>query len=327
MRLTVQKARLWALIMALCLLLSGCRMRTTVPRTARDELRADEDGKSPSADGTGAAPQGESGDTEGDAAGADALTREDPEAARKQYDERAAAEIIAGLDRQIHGEGEGQGRPNRDDEIEARESILDDEAVETATQLIAAEQAERKGTDPDADEADSVLQYYTALLSERTRSLFECQRLTVYWETSEDYVTIYKKSPEHQLIIGAGAYDVSERLLEENLRVDDGWIARKNPGVIVKVVPNGASMDAAFRALARREGWSDIDAVRTGRTVILSEAMLESPTLQLAAMLVIAKTANGDLYEDVDLQKALDALMEEATGAPPSEALFFRGGT
>ena len=79
------------------------------------------------------------------------------------------------------------------------------------------------GEDPDAEAADSALTYYTVLLQDRMGSLFECQRANVYWETAQDHVTVHKTSPEHALILQSGAYDVSSRLLPENLLVDDGW--------------------------------------------------------------------------------------------------------
>ncbi len=188
------------------------------------------------------------------------------------------------------------------------------------------------GVSPDADEAESALSYYTVLLQERTGSLFECQRLSVYWESARDHVTVYRTSPEHELILNAGAYDVSARLLSENLRVDDGWIARKNPGVIVKaadksVLGSGVHSAAAAKALCRgvlaRDGLGGTDAARNGRVLILSEELLEAPHLQLAAMLLLAKAANGDVMADVDPEEALRALAEEATGLIPDGIYWY----
>ena len=128
------------------------------------------------------------------------------------------------------------------------------------------------------------------------------------------------------MILGAGAYDVSARLLEENLRVDDGWVVRKNPDLIVKVVPGnvlGSGVSSLENAetikleLLSREGWNGISAVREGRVLLLSEELLREPYLQIGAMLTLAKTANPDLYEDVDAEEALKSLILEATGATP----------
>ena len=47
--------------------------------------------------------------------------------------------------------------------------------------------------------------------------------------------------------------------------------------------------------------------------------------LQTAAMLLIAKTANPELYADVDPQQALQMLTEEATGAVPYGIYYYSG--
>ena len=167
------------------------------------------------------------------------------------------------------------------------------------------------------------------------RQVFECQRANVYWECVQDHVTVHKSSMEHDLILKSGAYDVSARLLAENLTVDDGWVVRKNPDVIVKVADRrmlgsgimstggAASMCAG---LAAREGWAQIAAVRAGKMVILSEEMLQTDWMRTAAMLVIAKCANASLFEDVDLAEALNALAQEATGMPPEGQFYYTSG-
>ena len=145
---------------------------------------------------------------------------------------------------------------------------------------------------------------------------------------------MFKTSLEHSLILSAGAYDVSARLLAENLRVDDGWIGRKNPGVIVKVVDKsvlGAGVSSAGKAqavekaLLARDGWEAMDAVRGGRVLLLSEELLTAPYLQLAAALAVAKTAQPALFSDVDMEKALAMLAEEAAGSVPAGIYFYNG--
>ena len=188
------------------------------------------------------------------------------------------------------------------------------------------------GVSEDAEAAESAMTYFTVLLKDRAGSLYECQRANVYWETKEDHVTVHKSSPEHALILEAGAYDVSARLLKENLRVDDGWVARKNPQVIVKIVSSSVlgsgvlsagAAQAMYRALCAREGWANIDAVKSRSILMLSEELLKAPHLRLAAMLLIAKAASPELYADVDPDQALRMLAEEATGAPLSGLFYF----
>ncbi len=329
-----RKAAWLLLLPILCLALSGCRVRTTggirngESREQAESLQLTGSGSLPeeAADAEETADEQEKNGEPGD------RTRENPEASRKEYDENAPAEIVPGTERKIYIEGEGDGASAENEDAAEAAARLNGEAGETATQKVAAEQAEEKGVSEDAEEADSALTYYTVLLQERTGSLFECQRLNVYWETAEDHVTVFKTSPEHTLILTAGAYDVSARLLAENLRVDDGWIGRKNPDVVVKTVAGsvlGSAVSSAaaarkvYESLLARDGWTAINAVRGGRVLLLSEELLEAPHLQTAAMLMIAKTAYPELFEDTDIGKTLEMLAEEATGVIPSGTYYY----
>jgi len=330
---------LWAL--CLLLLLSGCRTRTggsdqgrILPDAAEgvtDDARQGESASQDSADA--AALEGDEDIDTGDGGEPGSQTRENPDAPRKEYDESAPAEIIPGTDRLLHGEGDGDGLSAANEEAAQSASQLNERAEETAVQTIEAQEAEQMGVSDDAEAADSAMTYFTVLLQDRMGSLFECQRLNVYWETAQDHVTIHKTSLEHTMILNAGLYDVSARLLPENLLVDDGWVARKNPGVIVKLVDGsvlggGVDSTSAARAveegLRSREGWAAIDAVKNNRVLLLSEELLEAPHLQTAAMVMIARTASPALLSDVDLDEALQMLMEEAAGTFPTGIYYYR---
>ena len=327
MGLKTKKLPLLVLFLSLTLLLCGCRTRThggsetILPDAA--ESRTDE------------AQQGEMISVEaawtetGDSGEPSSQTKGNPEASRKEYDENAPAEIVPGTDRLLHEAGEGTGASTSNEEAEIRVRQLNDRAEETATQTVTAEEAEQMGVSDDAEAADSAMTYYTVLLQDKMGSLFECQRLNVYWETAQDHVTIHKTSPEHTLILNAGCYDVSARLLPENLLVDDGWVVRKNPGVIVKIVDSGVinnerTVKTLYESLRNREGWTAIDAVKNRRILLLSQELLETPSLQTAAMVMIAKTANPALFTDVDLDHMLQMLMEEATGTLPTGIFYYK---
>ena len=343
----MRKKKILMMLALVCaaVLLTGCRTRTTGTAPADSAAEAGASGTAEAADGTaenagdpgtGAAGIPEAGmDPESGSGEPGSKTKENPDASRKEYDENAPAEIIPGTDRALQSEGEGSGTPYTGEDGGEPVSRLNDGAEQEAVQTAAAPEAEKAGTDPGAEEAESALTYFTVLLGERTGSLFECQRLYVYWETAQDHVTVHRSSPEHALILNAGAYDVSARLLEENLQVDDGWVARKDPGVIVKIVRGsvlGGSVsderaaEAAYRSLVSREGWREIDAVRNGRVVLLSEELLQAPSLQVAAMLIIARTANPELYADTDPGEALRMLAEEAAGTLPAGIYYYQGG-
>ena len=336
-----RKALSLAFFLLWALLLTGCRARTS--GSAPGDLSAQKDrgaadtavqGEESSLEAPWESPalggeddpqkNGEPGDR----------TQENPGAQRKEYDENAPAEVVPGTDRWLHGEGEGAGTPNISEEATDAVTRLDDQATDPATQTVTAQEAEELGASEDGEEADSALTYYTVLLQDRRNDLFECQKLNVYWETTQDHVTVHKTSPEHALILNAGAYDVSARLLPENLLVDDGWVARKNPNLIVKIVDSAVlgggvystnSARAAYQALIAREGWAAIDAVKKGRILLLSQELLEGTHLQTAAMLLIAQCGNPDSWKDTDAGEALQRLYQEAAGALPTGVFYYAG--
>ena len=314
----MKKKRRIAFLLLCVLALTGCRARIvqSVPSGAEKTEKTGED----AAAGQRKSEAGENRD----------FSLENPEAKQKEYDENAAVEIVAGLDRTLYGPGEGGGAFTAVDNGPPAVRLNAD-AEETVRQTVAAEESDRMGTASDAEMADSAFRYYTVLLRERSESLYVCKKLNLYWETAEDHVTVYKTSDEHLLILDAGAFDVSARLLKENLRVDDGWVLRKNPEIIVKVVPNNvlgggvlsaARAKAEMDALTARPEWQKIDAVQNGRVLFISQDMLEAPHLRLAAGLLIAKTANPEVYRDVDVAKALRMLTEEAAGMA-GEGIYF----
>ena len=310
----MKNAKLLLLTVVLLLTLTGCRTRTTVPvdpipdengETAEDQLgqtdRAEE------AESDSAAEE----DVRPDA---DAPTATDPDSDRKTYAEDADAEIVPGADQALTQQGDGGKTPEHDANGGTTGAKDATTGELTATETVPADQAENTG----ADES----------------GLFECQRFYIYWETAEDYHTVHKSSDEHQIISNAGAYDVSAKLQNDALIVDDGWIQRKDPGVIVKVVErsvlgSGVSStrqaETVCGALKAREGWSGLDAVRNGRVILLSEELLSGQARRTGAAFLLAKAMYPSLFSDTDGGEALRALTQEAYGAPASGTFIYVG--
>ena len=258
-------------------------------------------------------------------------TKENPQAARKEYDDQANVEFLPDAERRLAEEGEGPDASLPSSDESRRASLLNEDAGKTALQKLPAEEADRMGISEEAEEADSAFRYYAVLLQEGLSSLFECKRMNVYWETDADHITVYRTSAEHQLILESGCYDVSSRLTEERLRIDDGRVFRKNPDIIVKAVDSSvlgrsvhspAAAQALRSALLGRAEWSAIQAVRSGRVILLSSEVLESSWLRLMAQLTLAKAAYPEVFGDLDLARAQQMLSEEATGLI-SDALYF----
>jgi len=338
----IKNASILFLLSILLLTLSACRVRTgpEAPPSALPDAAPSAQGASSAARPSDQAPAFQeefsppdiSQDEPADDFSSE--TKENPQAERKEYDEQANVEFLPEAERPLAQKGEGSGKAVPSEEIAETAPVLQEEAEKTALRKIPAEEADRMGISEEAEEAESAFSYYTVLLQDGLSSLFECKRLNVYLETASDYVTVYRTSKEHRLILESGCYDVASRLTEERLRIDDSWVVRKNPDIIVKLVDasllgpavhSAAAAGTARAALFNRTGWAQTAAVRSGKVLLFSSGILESAWLRLLAELVLAKTAYPEVFVDLDLLRAQQMLSQEATGLL-SDALYFDTG-
>lgn len=333
-----KEARLCAALLCALVGLSGCGIRARV-------LPADAAGASDAQAGQGSAVQaGElSGEDLADArrGGGEVLSGEpdpnapaadDPDSERRAYDEHASAELTQDGDGRLLTSGEKPESGTAADGSPADGARETEAAALTATEVLTQQEAQRLGISEEAPRADTVYQYYRTLLESAVGSLFECKRLYVYWETPEDYRTVFKTSPEHGVIVQAGGYDVAAKRKEDALTVDDGWVARKAPGCIVKCVDGSVlgsgvhgtqAAQAVLSSLQARPGWEAMDAVRTRTVVVLSGELLETRWGRLAAALCVAGAMYPEALPGLDPEEALRLLSQEATGAAADGTFFF----
>ena len=232
---------------ALLLLLttaSGCRSRTSAaPRASGAQPPAASSDSGAAADGQPEALTENGGETV-----------ENPLAERAEYDEAARAELLENQSRAVSGEGEGGGLPLTQKDADSRALQLDSAAELAAVKTLPAEEAERLGVSESAPVAETAQRYYAALLQSRLRTLFECKKQNVYIETQAAFITVYKASAEHALVLSAGGYDVAGKRMENDLAVDGGWVQRKNPDFIVKFVAASALNGDTLGELLARDG-------------------------------------------------------------------------
>ena len=334
-------AYLCAIVLFALTVLTGCGIRSRVlPADAAGAADAQAGrssataaGEQPARERTDAAPaaqRGEailSGEPDPNAPAAD-----DPDAERRAYDEYASAELTQDGDSSLLTYGEKPEAGTAADGSPADGARETEAAALTATEVLTQQEAQRLGVSEEAPQADTVYQYYRTLLESAVGSLFECKRLYVYWETPEDYRTVFKTSPEHGVIVQAGGYDVAVKRREDALTVDDGWIARKAPGCIVKCVDGSVlgsgvhgtqAAQAMLSSLRARPGWEAMDAVRTQTVILLSGELLNTRWGRLAAALCVARVMYPEALSGLDPEESLRLLSQEATGAAADGICFF----
>ncbi len=327
-----------ALLVCLCLLLTGCADRTRLLPQAGGEAPNNNEVKD---DAPGLAGTKENPDTDGADESSvpdgtaimepdrNAPTRHSETADQKEYARGYSGELREEASEQVSARETDDGGPASAEGNAGSRHSLTDASDKKAVETLAREQADRLSAADDAPRAESQLQFYTALLNDRVNGLFECKRLYVYWERPEELLTVHKNAPEHAVLENAGAYDVSARRTMETLHVDEGWISRKNPDAVVKSVREGAlpaAAGAAIESLRRREGIRQTAAFKTGRLILISEDLMKTPEGQTAAAVVIACMLYPDQMADVDPARAVYALLSETEGELGGEYYHFLSG-
>lgn len=153
---------------------------------------------------------------------------------------------------------------------------------------------------------DEITEYLDAGLG----SMYECQKGYVYLETTDDFTTINRSDARHRLILDAGGYNCGDKLLDDALTVDAGWVLRKNPAVMVKcvgsdVLGEGVSDSAAaaveYTEFVAREGLDGASAVINGRVLLLSDELFATDEGRLLAKLFIARELYPTLFGESDI--------------------------
>lgn len=334
--MSIKKYILWLMVACALLLLAGCGARERV-LIAPEQVgsHASESGGAAltqsaqptgrQADGGETMPAAEAKPAEDP--DQDAPTQNDPRADRREYASDASAELSPDAEQSLWTQGSDTPEApvsGGESDTPGAEAFNVNDAALTVTEALTQEEAERLGVSEQAPRADTSYQYYAAMLESRLGSLFECDRLYVYWETPTDYQTVFQTSDEHGIILLAGGYDVSAKRLEDALMVDDGWISRKNPGCIVKCVDthvlgsgvqSTSAASAAYTALIERPGLTAISAIKGQMVLLISAELLDSRYGRLAAALYLAKVMYPDSFADLDPNEAWRLLKREGTGA------------
>lgn len=168
-----------------------------------------------------------------------------------------------------------------------------------------------------------VIAVYSTLLRQGVNTMFPCQMLYIYAETTTDLVTVARGSEIYRLMADAGGLNVSSRLSTDMLTVTAEWVVRRNPSIIVKFVEPtilGSNISDTIAATQKRqsiiarEGWGTIDAVINNRVILLSTQLLETEETRLAAKLSIARLMYPTLFAEVDAATVIAELLGNAQG-------------
>lgn len=286
-------------VLLLISLLSGCRYRTTPARLAQ---YARED------------PVTEQQDEQRN------TSQEEDEATDRDQDlNRPASELSAEADKKFEHLNPDSNRSGTNDNGNDAVTAPDSDLNPDVNPSTPSDSGDNAVIGPDGGTIGAVVDRYTELLESGTGQLYPCQMQYLYFETTENYHTVARKSQEDNVILEAGAYNCAEKRSAANLTVDDAWVISKDPGLIVKCVDDSvlganvsdtARADEIYQAIADRPGWSNMAAVQNGKILLISDSLMQTDNGRLIAKLCIAKYLYASLFSEIDISEMCSQLLQ-----------------
>ena len=163
-----------------------------------------------------------------------------------------------------------------------------------------------------------ILDRTTGLLGSGVGSLFECQRLYVYFEHLHDFRTVNRNSPQNDLITNAGGFNAAARRSNDSLVVDAEWLMRQNPQVFVRTVTSdilGRNVSSTARAEAlrneilTRSEIENVNAILHRQVLLISEELLTTDEGRMIATLHIARAMYPELFASVNMTELYNEIL------------------
>ncbi len=173
-----------------------------------------------------------------------------------------------------------------------------------------------------SERSEELLDFYEIQKNKIKSNLSELpeeDKLDVYIEGHEPYSTASKGSGWHQVLGLVGADNIAEGLNATYPDVSSEWVLENNPDVIVKVVTGdafGYNVDNSTKAseiydkMVSRKGLSEVDAVKEGKVILISEDVLSAMRHPVGAI-YLAKGLYSEKLKDFEPGEVHETYLEE----------------
>ena len=149
----------------------------------------------------------------------------------------------------------------------------------------------------------------------------EEDRVKVYYEGYTDYKSANSTTGGHQLVTSAGGINIAADESTEYPEISDEWVLEQNPQAVVKLVSNtknilgpnvtdSAGAEEVYNNLISRPGWSELQAVKDGKVIILASEIGTTATGSVIGSLYLAKVFYPEEFKDIDLTKVHEEFQE-----------------
>ena len=166
------------------------------------------------------------------------------------------------------------------------------------------------------DEANELIDWYNGYMDtikQRTNTLSEEDKPRVYLAKLSDYTTITRGCGEDRMISVAGGRNIAADLggPDISIKVDEEWVVRQNPEVIIKVVhapahgykvDDPSEMRAARDAILNLPELAETTAITTERVYLFPWIDLVVTYRSVIGTAYTAKWLHPKLFEDLDPQ-------------------------
>lgn len=170
--------------------------------------------------------------------------------------------------------------------------------------------------------AETLLRFQNEILSLLDDRLADVERVPVYFETVDPYLTVLPGSGFHAMIEAAGGDNVFATSAggdaQEEITVDPAEIVTRNPAVIVHEFEPSFDpvdqFDTLAADIAARPGFSGIDAIQNGE-IYVANGWATSAIAKSIGALYLAKWLHPEALADVDPDEYLERWVVEFQGA------------
>lgn len=167
-------------------------------------------------------------------------------------------------------------------------------------------------------EVSKIMATYTKKVTDKTGTLQDERRPSVYWMWSDIYGTAGLNSATNDLIRLAGGKNVLENADVEGKMLEHPVISldtlkKLDPDVIYMWYNDKTDPSDVLSGTGDFAGWKNLKAVKTGRVYEVSDPFVYdsfSPQQPLALM-AIAKDLQPDLFKDINLDQLIDTFFAE----------------
>lgn len=189
------------------------------------------------------------------------------------------------------------------------------------------------GAEGRAQEYLDDLEEIKSLVKEKTKDL---SPITIYYEGNTDYSSAGAPSGYTEFFDIANVKSITESQDVAYPKISDEYVLESNPKIVVKTVfaaekvfgneiTDNSKAKGIYDGILARPGWSDIDAVKNGKVLVLSSRIGKCSLGTALFPMYMAKMAYPEEFKDINPDEYLDDMLQKYWGTKLSGIWSYAG--